>query len=239
MTVPNPQVIAEADAFLAVDKPAGLLVHPGPHPSEEATLTAWLLARYPELAAVGDAPAVRPGIVHRLDRATSGVMLVARTQEAFEELKALFQARAVRKEYRALVHGAPHPASGVIDRAIGIRPRTTKRSVFSGRMSKPAVTRYETVEQLPTVAHVAAFPETGRTHQLRVHFASLGHPILGDALYAPKRTDPPASRLMLHAHRIAFALGGEERAYVSAVPAAFEDVLRPLRAAAAERQGAV
>ena len=225
----EPSIILETPEFAALDKPAGLLVHPGPHPSEEPTLVDWLLARYPEMRAVGDAPDVRPGIVHRLDRATSGVMVVARTQAAFDALKTLFQARAMSKEYRALVHGVMHPASGRIDRAIGIKPRSTKRSVFSRQMSKPAVTRYETLEQLAQVAHVAAFPETGRTHQIRVHFASLGHPLIGDSLYAPKRKDPASDRLMLHAHRLAFAFDGVDYGLVSPIPDSFERLLSPLR----------
>lgn len=227
----DPRLIAEHTDFIVLEKPEGLLVHPGPHPTDEPTLTAWLLERYPEMATVGDAPDVRPGIVHRLDRATSGLMLVARTQSGFDRLKAVFQSRGIEKEYRALVHGALHPAEGRIDRPIGIKPRTTKRSVFSDRMRKDAVTRYAVLEQLPGVAHVAAFPETGRTHQIRVHFASLGHPLLGDTLYAPKRKEPAVTRLMLHAHRLRFELDGERHEYVSPVPAAYEATLGPLRTA--------
>lgn len=228
----EPRLIAETPDFAVLDKPAGLLVHPGPHPTSDPTLVDWLLARYPEVAGVGDAPEVRPGIMHRLDRATSGVMVVARNQQAFERLKALFQDRAIAKEYRTLVHGALHPAAGVIDRPIGITKRSVKRSVFSTQMSKPAVTQYEVIEQLPRIAHVAAFPQTGRTHQLRVHFASLGHPILGDLLYAPKRKDPAVSRLMLHAHRLAFAYGGEDFSFSSPLPEEFAVVLAAARAQA-------
>jgi 23S rRNA pseudouridine1911/1915/1917 synthase len=225
----GPRIIETQRDFIAVEKSAGLIVHPGPHPTGSPTLVDWVLRHFPEVASVGDAPDVRPGIVHRLDRATSGVMLIARTQHGFDELKKLFQNREIKKEYRAIVHGTVHPASGVIDRAIGIKPRTTKRSVFSTQMQKDAVTRYEVVEQLGKVAHVAAFPETGRTHQIRVHFASLGHPVLGDAIYAPKRKDPAASRLMLHAHKITFTFDGVEREYGAPIPEAFEDCLAAQR----------
>lgn len=221
----EPRLIAETPGFVALEKPAGLLVHPGPHPTSEPTLVDWLLERYPEMRDVGDAPDVRPGIVHRLDRATSGVMVAARTQEAFMALKEMFQARDMTKEYRALVHGVLHPAEGRIDRAIGIKPRTTKRSVFSTQMSKPAVTRYAVVAQLARIAYVAAFPETGRTHQIRVHFASLGHPLLGDTLYAPKRTEPAVARLMLHAHRLSFRFRNEDFSFDSPLPEAFEELL--------------
>ncbi len=226
----KPVLIAETPDLVALEKPAGLLVHPGPHPTSDPTLADWLRARYPETMAVGDAPDVRPGIVHRLDRATSGVMIAARTQDAYERLKLLFQERQVGKEYRAIVHGAMHPATGRIDRPIGILPRSTKRSVFSQQMRKPAATRYETVEQLARIAHVAVFPETGRTHQIRVHLASVGHPVVGDALYAPKRTEPAVTRLMLHAFRISFSLDGVEHAYAAGLPAAFEDLLERERA---------
>jgi 23S rRNA pseudouridine1911/1915/1917 synthase len=219
------RVIQETPDFIAVDKPAGLLVHPGPHPTSQPTLVDWLLERYPEVAGVGDAPDIRPGIVHRLDRATSGVMVVARTQAAFDTLKTLFQDRAISKEYRAVVYGVMHPAEGRIDRPIGIKPRTTKRSVFSTQMQKPAVTRYTTLRQLADIAYVAAFPETGRTHQLRVHFSSLGHPIVGDTLYAPKRVYAGVDRLMLHAHRLRFTLTDIAYDLVSPVPIVFEDLI--------------
>jgi len=226
----EPRIIAELDEFAVIEKPAGLLVHPGPHPSDEPTLTDWILRRFPEAATVGDAPEIRPGIVHRLDRATSGVMLVARTQAGFDRLKVLFQARGIEKEYRAIAHGTLHPAAGRIDRPIGIRPRSVKRSVFSDRMRKDAVTRYAVVEQLPTVADLAVFPETGRTHQIRVHLSSLGHPVVGDALYAPKRKVPAVPRLMLHASALRFELDAARHEYVAPAPPAFDELLEGLRA---------
>lgn len=224
-----PRLIHTKPDFLVIEKPAGLLVHPGPHPTSDKTLIDWLVKHFPEVRSVGDAPDVRPGIVHRLDRATSGVMLIARTARGFSEIKRLFQERGMRKEYRAIVHGVLHPAAGRIDRPIGIKPHTTKRSVFSSQMSKEAVTRYEVVEQLEKVAHVAAYPETGRTHQIRVHFSSLGHPVLGDAIYAPKRHDPATSRLMLHALSISFSLDGEDYFFDAPLPASFEALLSDLR----------
>lgn len=214
----SPEVIAVEADFLVLIKPAGLLVHPGPHPTDEPTLVDWLVAHYPEVVTVGDNPAVRPGIVHRLDKATSGVMVVARTQSGFDTLKSLFQSRAIEKEYRAIVHGTVHPAEGVIDRPIGIIPRSTKRSVFSKQMQKPAVTRYRVMTQGDLFAEVAVFPETGRTHQIRVHFASIGHPLVGDTLYAPKRVVPGVTRLLLHAYAVQFMFAGERKQYTASIP---------------------
>jgi 23S rRNA pseudouridine1911/1915/1917 synthase len=184
-------------------------------PADEPTLAGWLLKKYPEIRNVGDAPALRPGIVHRLDKDTSGVMVVARTKEAFDYLKALFQKHAVRKTYLAIVQGAPRKAEGVIDRPIGIRNGTLKRSVRSSRMQKEAVTAYRVLKTWSapgadgrdsTFSLLEVRPETGRTHQIRVHLASVGHSVVGDPLYGPRKQPPWADRLMLHAAALEFAL---------------------------------
>jgi 23S rRNA pseudouridine1911/1915/1917 synthase len=221
----EPRLLYRESDYLIIEKPAGLLVHPGPHPTDEPTLIDWLRQWAPGIDQVGDAPEIRPGIVHRLDKATSGLMVVATTQASFHGLKQLFQARVITKEYRALVHGVVHPPEGRIDRPIGIKPRTTKRSVFSSHMRKEAATRYAVLIQKATLASVAVFPETGRTHQIRVHFSSLGHPVLGDTLYAPKRVVPGVTRLMLHGHRLTFTYRGVSCDYLSEVPAIFETAL--------------
>lgn len=218
----EPKIIFENRDFVAVVKPAGLLVHRvrvgaakeragrvDEARRAEPTLAGWLTARYPEMAAVGDDPEYRPGIVHRLDKETSGVMIAVRTQEAFARLKALFQAHAMKKTYLALTAGVPEPTEGVIDRPIGIKNGTLKRSVHVATNAKPAVTEYLVKERYGSVsgdagpvrgacALVEARPRTGRTHQIRVHLASIGHPILGDRLYGGKRAGD-APRLMLHA----------------------------------------
>lgn len=236
----EPNVIFENRDFVVIDKPAGLMVHParvsarrrkhgksgagdeGNARAAEPTLTAWLVERYPEIKIVGDDPAMRPGIVHRLDKATSGVMVVARTQASFERLKRMFQERRIQKTYLAVVEGIPKKRNGTIDVPIGIKSGSLKRSVHSSKMAKPAVTDYSVVKAVAgddgkEYAVLKVSPKTGRTHQIRVHLASIGHPIVGDPLYGRKRpkmkdAKPPAPiRLMLHAGMIAFSDGAGGR----------------------------
>ena len=188
----EPQVIYEDKNFLALDKPAGLLVHPTAS-SREPTLVNWLLKRYPEMKKVGDSG--RPGIVHRLDRDTSGIILAAKNQKYFEYLKNLFQnpclpagRRAIKKTYRALVYGKMTPKKGIIEKDIKVRYGTIKRTVFKGRGEKSAVTEYKLLKQFTNFSWLEATPLTGRTHQIRVHLASTGHPVVGDKLYGPKKS---------------------------------------------------
>jgi 23S rRNA pseudouridine1911/1915/1917 synthase len=224
----NLEVIFENGDIVAVNKPAGLMVHGvAGKISAEPALTDMLLKRYPEMKKVGDDPGLRPGIVHRLDKDTSGVMVVARNQRSFEYLKSLFKGRDVKKTYLAVVSGIPKKKEGTIDEPIGILTGSTKRSVRSGKMLKPAVTEYkllatrnwppEAGKNIPVKrdgAHDASNPPpyslleihplTGRTHQIRVHLKSIGHPVVGDPLYGQKKQPSWATRLMLHAESIEF-----------------------------------
>ena len=194
-----PICIVYDDAHLVVvDKPAGLTVHPAPgHAS--GTLVNALLALYPNLPGIGGWQ--RPGIVHRLDKDTSGLMVVAKTDEAHHGLSDQIQGRRIRKRYMALVNGLVTNDEGVIDAPIGRDPRHRKRMavVEGGRSSQ---TRYAVVKRYDSSTIVEVFPTTGRTHQIRVHFASLGHPLVGDALYGG-RSDLLA-RQFLHAHLLGF-----------------------------------
>jgi 23S rRNA pseudouridine1911/1915/1917 synthase len=215
----EPEIIFENDDFLVINKPAGLMVHgvrvsdkrradavrAGAARATEPTLVDWLLARYPKIKNVGDEPTLRPGIVHRLDKATSGVMLVAKTQASFERLKKLFQEHRMRKTYFAVVWGVPKKPQGTIDAPIGIKNGSLKRSIHSSKMAKPAMTEYTVVKDLGDCALLRVNPKTGRTHQIRVHLASIGHPIVGDALYGKKAKATAAPRLMLHAAALAFS----------------------------------
>ncbi len=209
----SPEVIYEDEDFVAVNKPAGMLVHAdgskaGAQGSKlnHPTLVDWLMRHYPEIQGVGDDLKVRPGIVHRLDKDTSGVMLVARNQKYFEYLKRLFKNHAIKKVYLALVWGVPKERRGLIDKPIGIKPGTIKRSVFSKKFQKTATTRYEIIKSFEgRAALVKALPETGRTHQIRVHLASIGCPVINDPLYNKKRDGIIGEgRLMLHSASIEF-----------------------------------
>lgn len=219
-------MVYEDKNFLAVYKPAGLLTHPvnlRTASFKEPTLTDWLLLNYPEVSKVGDDLEWRPGIVHRLDRATSGVLLVPRSQKYFEYLKALFQKGEIKKTYLALVFGDLHAKHGEIRKPIGIG-KGLKRSVRSVRMVKEAVTEYEVLEfkkiegKMFTLLKV--FPKTGRTHQIRVHLSSIHHPVVGDALYGPKRSPGWAKRLMLHALSLEWSSEDGKRMRVEADPPA-------------------
>jgi len=220
----EPRVVYEDKNFLAVHKPAGLLTHPiriRTASFKEPALTDWLIARYPEIREVGDSPEWRPGIVHRLDRATSGVILVPRTQKYFEYLKALFQKGEIKKTYLALVFGDLHGKSGEIKKAIGLG-KGVKRSVRSEKMVKEAVTCYEVVKfkkiQGEIFTLLKVMPQTGRTHQIRVHLAYIHHPVVGDVLYGPRRGPQWSTRLMLHALSLEFTLEDGKRMHLEDDP---------------------
>lgn len=196
-------VVHEDDDLVIVDKPAGCVVHPGAG-QPTGTLVHGLLARYPEIREVG-APD-RPGIVHRLDKGTSGLLVVARTPAAYEGLVALLSARQVERRYRALVWGAPDSPTGMIDAPIGRseRDRTHMAVVVGG---KPARTRFaveRTFHDPVVVTELRCELETGRTHQIRVHLASIGHPVVGDDRYGGARPSLPVDRPWLHAEHLAF-----------------------------------
>jgi 23S rRNA pseudouridine1911/1915/1917 synthase len=198
-----PLVVRYEDAdLIVIAKPADLVVHPGAgHPA--GTLVNGLLYRYPEIAGVGDA--TRPGIVHRLDRDTSGLMAVARTQRAYEAFVRALAAREVTRRYLALVWGVPESARGVIDAPIGrsARRRTRMAVRTSGREAR---TRYEVRERLDDdrLALLACELETGRTHQIRVHLAAIGHPVVGDTAYGGARPGVSLGRPFLHATTLGF-----------------------------------
>ncbi|MDO8582849.1 MAG: RluA family pseudouridine synthase, partial [bacterium] len=217
----EPIVIYKEDDFLVINKPAGLIVH-GVNGKDEKSVVSWLTENYPEVATVGDDPAERAGIVHRLDRDTSGVMIIPRTQEAFLFFKNLFQTKTVHKTYMALVYGAPKDVKGTIDKPIGLNSGTVKRTVHvkNAKMVKDAVTDYEVIKTFEIngvqVSLVRVSPRTGRTHQIRVHMASINCPIVGDTLYGPKKPLIKISRQFLHADSIEFPTPRGNRLTISA-----------------------
>jgi len=230
-------IVLEEPDFVIINKPIGILVHGSVHhPSDEITMVDLLRKKYPEIDTVGDEPKFRPGIVHRLDRDTSGVLVVARTQKFFSYMKDLLQNRIAKKTYIALVHGKFDRVTGVIDMPIGLKPGTTKRSTRARNMKmvKPAITEYKVVEQFEyeeeKFSLVELFPKTGRTHQLRVHLASVNHAVVGDQMYGRKDNPWNFSRQFLHADSIEFELPSGKRIRASAdLPDDLAKILKELR----------
>ncbi|MCA8974816.1 MAG: RluA family pseudouridine synthase [Planctomycetes bacterium] len=206
---PEMRVLYEDGWLIAIEKPVGLTAHPPESKSfHEHTVASWALQRYGELPTVVEAR--RPGIVHRLDRDTSGVMLLARTQPALDYLRAQFRARTVRKEYHAIVYGVPRFQSDWIERAIGVDPGRPDRMTVVAEGGREAATYYEVVERFDGFAHVLCRPRTGRTHQIRVHMTSIGHSLVGDRVYRSRVRQhdslpdgaPDPGRQCLHAMRL-------------------------------------
>ena len=231
-------VLYEDDWLLAINKPPGLVVHPAPGHWRGTLLNA-LVHRWPTPPA-GIDPS-RMGIVHRLDKDTSGVLLIARTAAALADLARQFHDREIEKQYLALVWGTPLRARGTISEPIGRHPVHRQRMAVRPR-GRPAVTRYEVVETWPRMSLVRAYPETGRTHQIRVHLAALGHPVVGDPLYARGRARPAAiaiERHALHAEMIRFRHPATANALQITAPLApdFTAALAALRDLALTSQG--
>jgi 23S rRNA pseudouridine1911/1915/1917 synthase len=228
-----PSVIYEDKNFIVVNKPAGLPVHSRGAVSGR-TLVGWLIKNYPEIEGVGDEPKIRPGIVHRLDKETSGVMVVARTQESFEVLKHLFKTRQVAKKYFALVRGRITKKSGVIELPIGtLKSHGVKRTVLQkhAKNIKSASTAFRVLERFRDATLVEVFPKTGRMHQIRVHFAAIGHPVLGDRLYGGA---PGAmfglKRQFLHASSLSFSYPeGRRFTFEASLPEDLKAFLAELR----------
>jgi RluA family pseudouridine synthase len=216
----EPTILFEDEAVVVVDKPSGLIVYPdGRH--DYPALSHWLEKKYPEFH-----------FVHRIDRETSGLLVIARTHSAFEFLKKQFQARDIKKSYRAFVYGPLKDERGIIDKPIGsarggLGPRSATRP---HGVQRDAQTLYRVIKNGKEAAYVEAFPKTGRTHQIRVHFSAIQHPIVCDALYAPGK---PAmlgfTRLALHAFSLTFMHpNGKEMSFEAPLPLDFVEAQRLL-----------
>jgi len=246
-------ILYEDADLIVIDKPAGLVVHPAAG-HDRGTLVNAVLAHAPDLQGVGGE--LRPGIVHRLDKDTSGVIVVAKHDAAHRELQRQFKARSVKKVYLALVEGRLEPGEGIIDAPIA-RDRVHRKRMAVALDGRPSRTRYKVIRDwrlmgveplgggnverskpakasIPTrheYTLVEAYPETGRTHQIRVHFAWLGHPLVGDRLYGRKKPSVPIERHFLHAASLTLRLpsSGEERMFTSPLPKELSRILVVLK----------
>ncbi len=235
---PNPEIkldiIFEDQDVIVLNKPAGISVHPRfdkslrPMPEEvSTTMVSGLLAYYPPLGEVGDNPELRPGLVHRLDKDTSGVMIVAKTEEAFFWLKEEFANRHVAKKYIALVEGKLDQKQGQIKNLLRRSPDPTKQQVASE--GREAITEYLVQKEFKNYTLVEALPKTGRFHQIRVQFAWLGHPVAGDKKYGSKAKIPGLNRHFLHAQELEITLPrGQKQRFFSPLPPELDGVLLAL-----------
>jgi 23S rRNA pseudouridine1911/1915/1917 synthase len=240
-----PLAIVHEDAhLLVVDKPAGLVVHPGAG-KRTGTLVNALLRHVRDLSGVGGV--LRPGIVHRLDRGTSGLLVVAKDDETHRALVEQFSSRRVEKEYLALVHGVPRARGGEVVAAVGRHPVHRKKMAVDTPRGREARSTWQLEEALDGASLLRVRIHTGRTHQIRVHLASIGHPVVGDPTYggtrAPSSRRPSArealrslTRPALHAARLAFThpSRGERVEFVSPLPADLTEVLARLRTTSAD-----
>ena len=225
MTAP-PRIVHVDDDLAVVDKPAGLVVHPAPSHSGPT-----LVSELAELLGGGADPD-RPGIVHRLDKGTSGLLVVARTDAAHAALQAQVKRREVERLYLALAGGRLASRTGTIDAPIGRASRQRHRMAVSGAASRDARTHFTVLELLPAETYLEAKLETGRTHQIRAHFAAIGHPLAGDPTYGGE-VRHGLERQFLHAHRLAFThpVSGERLDLSSPLPPDLEAALEAARAA--------
>lgn len=226
----EPTIIFEDDELLAINKPAGMAAHPGIGTRAGMTVSEWFAAKYPEARDVGDR--ARPGIVHRLDKQTSGVLVLAKSNVVYEEVKKQFKERQVKKVYLALVFGTLKDQQGEVRQAIARSRRNPVRRTVDPA-GKWAQTMWQVIETFQgKYSLLKLMPSTGRMHQLRVHLHWLGHPIVGDTLYTMKRQRPPkgVKRQLLHAEQLTLKLiSGKEHIFSCPLPPDFQAVLEQLR----------
>ncbi len=235
-----PQIVYEDSNIIVINKPAGLITHQKNINDKQPSVVDWVIRNYPELKNIGEpfiasgAEVSRAGIVHRLDKDTSGLLLIAKNNKAFFYLKNLFQTRKIKKYYIALVHGQLKNRGSIISSPLGRigLKRTTK---ITGRKlidKKEAETEYKTVKNYRDYALLELSPKTGRTHQLRVHLNSIGHPIAGDTIYGFKKLSPlpGLERLFLHAYGLRFVTPDGKAVNIEAdIPNDLQNVLNTLQ----------
>ncbi len=228
-------ILFEDEWMLVINKPAGVVVHPAAG-NDSGTVVNALLSRYPELGALAEETGDRPGIVHRLDKDTSGCLMVAKTPQAMFRLTAALAAREVHKTYLALVRGEVRKNTEKLVSLIGRHPVHRQKMAVVSRNGKEAITIYRKIDGMASGREKGTLLEvdilTGRTHQIRVHLASIGHPVLGDGTYGGKSEAFPASRQMLHAWRIDFPhpVSGERICCRAPVPEDMREWMRCMKA---------
>lgn len=223
------EIVYEDSDLLVVNKPKGLVVHPAPG-NPDGTLVNALLAHCGESLS-GINGVLRPGIVHRIDKNTSGLLIVAKNDRAHQGLAEQIQAHSFKRLYEAVVQGHLRQASGTVEAPIGRHPVDRKKMAVVERHSRPAVTHYRVLTSYPGYDHVELRLETGRTHQIRVHMAYLGHPVAGDTVYGPSRQPPGLDGQCLHARTIGFRhpVTGAYLEFTSPLPPYFRDFLARLQ----------
>lgn len=241
ITIPQPErleveaedipldIVYEDDELLVVDKPAGMVVHPAPGNHSGTLVNALMYHCGDALSSINGV--IRPGIVHRIDKDTSGLLMVAKTDRAHNALSAQLAEHSITRRYRAIVYSNIKEDEGTVDKPIGRDPGNRLRNAVVYTNSKNAVTHYRVLERFGGFTLVEAVLETGRTHQIRVHMAYIRHPLLGDTLYGPAKNKYGAKRQMLHAGVLGFAhpVTGEYMEFNSPLPQDFENVLAKLR----------
>jgi len=229
------EIIYQDDDLVVVNKPSGLTVHPT-DVEKENTLVNALVVKFPEIRNINDGSQdswMRPGIVHRLDKDTSGAIAVARNQKTFDELKRKFADREMEKNYVALVYGHLEKESGVIDAPIARSASFKKQKIARGKMkgtARGAVTEYKLLKRYEDYDLVEAYPKTGRMHQIRVHLSSIGNPVVGDEKYKRKDLSIPVGveRHFLHAQKLKFELFGKNYNFDAPLPKDFQDFINTL-----------
>ncbi len=221
------EIVYQDDYLAVVNKPKGMVVHPAPG-NPDGTLVNALLYHLDNLSGINGV--IRPGIVHRIDKNTSGLLIVAKEDKAHIGLAEQIKEHSFTREYRAVVHGNLKEDTGTVDRPIGRSPKDRKKMAVTDKNSRPAVTHYEVLDRYPGYTYIKCRLETGRTHQIRVHLASLGHPVAGDPVYGPKNTPTQLHGQCLHAGLIGFVhpRTGEYLEFTADLPEYFRTFLEKL-----------
>lgn len=222
-------IVYEDDDLLIVNKPAGMVVHPAPGNNSGTLVNALMYHCGDNLSSINGV--IRPGIVHRIDKDTSGLLMVAKNDKAHNSLSAQLAEHSITRKYRAIVYNNIKEDEGTVNEPIGRDPKNRLRNTVTDLNSRHAVTHYKVVERFGQFTYIEAVLETGRTHQIRVHMAHIKHPLLGDELYGPLKNKTGASRQMLHAGILGFVhpSSGEYMEFQSPLPEDFVKVLNRLR----------